>query len=163
MFCSHLSPSIVSAFPFLDCSPQVFELHLFERKSDKCIKRNKISTENRVYNRLNRLNKWIVMQGFSDYIEHGSSLIHNVAVSQGARAVSGYLWVGKNLVPRLLFYSFFFMGAFGAEITISLLGFLGFGFVPDISFLYLTVMTAVAMCLFLFEGTSLNKKFKNTN
>lgn len=76
-------------------------------------------------------------------------------------AVSGYIWVGRNLVPRLLFYSFFFMGAFGAEITILLLGFFGFGFVPDISFLYLTVMTAVAMCLFLFEGTSLNKKFKN--
>jgi hypothetical protein len=76
-------------------------------------------------------------------------------------AISGYIWVGRNLVPRLLFYSFFFMGAFGAEITILLLGFFGFGFVPDISFLYLTVMTAVAMCLFLFEGTSLNKKFKN--
>ena len=78
-------------------------------------------------------------------------------------AVSGYIWVGKNLVPRLLFYSFFFMGAFGAEITILLLGFFGLGFVPDISFLYLTAMTAVAMCLFLFEGTSLNKKFKNKN
>jgi DNA-binding IclR family transcriptional regulator len=24
--------------------------------------------------------------------------------------VSGYVWVGRNLVPRLLFYSFFFYG-----------------------------------------------------
>ena len=78
-------------------------------------------------------------------------------------AVSGYIWVGRNLVPRLLFYSFFFMGAFGAEVAILLFGFLGFGLVPDISFIYLTVMTAIAMCLFLFEGTSLNKKFKNKN
>jgi hypothetical protein len=76
-------------------------------------------------------------------------------------SVNGYVWVGRNLVPRLLFYSFFFMGAFGVEITILLLGFFDFGFVPDISFVYLTVMTAVAMCLFLFEGASLNKKFKN--
>ena len=50
-----------------------------------------------------------------------------------------------------------------AEITLLLLGFLGFGSIPDISFIYLTVMTATAMCIFLFEGTSLNKKFKNKN
>ena len=75
--------------------------------------------------------------------------------------VSGYVWVGRNLVPRLLFYSFFFMGAFGAELTILLLGFFGFGLVPDISFIYLTIMTAIAMSIFLFEGTSLNRQFKN--
>jgi DNA-binding transcriptional ArsR family regulator len=75
--------------------------------------------------------------------------------------VSGYIWVGKTLVPRLLFYSFFFMGAFGAEVAILLLGFFGFGLVPDISFVYLTVMTAIAMSIFLFEGTTLNRKFKS--
>jgi hypothetical protein len=75
--------------------------------------------------------------------------------------VSGYVWVGKTLVPRLLFYSFFFMGAFGAEVTILMLGFFGFGLTPDISFIYLMVMTAVAMGLFLFEGTTLNRKAKN--
>ena len=77
--------------------------------------------------------------------------------------VSGYVWIGRTLVPRLLFYSFFFMGAFGAELTILLLGFFGFGLVPDISFIYLTVMTAIAMSIFLFEGTSLNRKFKTKN
>jgi len=41
-------------------------------------------------------------------------------------AVSGYVWVGRNLVPRLLFYSFFFMGALGAEVTILVLVFFGF-------------------------------------
>jgi hypothetical protein len=77
--------------------------------------------------------------------------------------VSGYVWVGRNLVPRLLFYSFFFMGAFGAEVAILVFGFFGFGLVPDISFIYLTVITAIAMTLFLFEGTSLNRKFKTKN
>jgi hypothetical protein len=76
-------------------------------------------------------------------------------------SISGHVWVGRNLVPRLLFYSFFFMGAFGAEVTILVFGFFGFGFVPDVSFIYLTVMTAVAMALFLFEGTSLNRKVKH--
>jgi hypothetical protein len=74
--------------------------------------------------------------------------------------VNGYVWVGRNLVPRLLFYSFFFMGALASEVAILVLGFLVFGLVPDVSFVYLTVMTAVAMALFLFEGTSLNRKVK---
>ena len=78
-------------------------------------------------------------------------------------AVSGYVWVGKNLVPRLLFYSFFFMGAFSAEVAILVFGFFVFGLLLDISFIYLTVMTAIAMALFLYEGTSLNRKFKNKN
>jgi hypothetical protein len=78
-------------------------------------------------------------------------------------AVNGYIWVGRNLVPRLLFYSFFFMGALGAEITLTLFSFFALGALPDISFIYLTAMTAIAMTLFLFEGTTLNKKFKNKN
>jgi len=78
-------------------------------------------------------------------------------------SVSGYVWIGRTLVPRLLFYSFFFMGAFSAEIAILVFGFFVFGLVPDVSFVYLTVMTAIAMALFLFEGTSLNRKVKNKN
>ena len=78
-------------------------------------------------------------------------------------SVSGYVWVGRNLVPRLLFYSFFFMGAFASEVAILVFGFLIFGLVPDVSFVYLTVMTAIAMSIFLFEGTSLNRKIKNKN
>ena len=75
--------------------------------------------------------------------------------------VRGYVWVGRSLVPRLLFYSFFFMGAFGAEITSIMFSFLVSGSIPNISFIYLTLMTAIAMTLFLYEGTSLNRKSKN--
>jgi Mn-dependent DtxR family transcriptional regulator len=32
--------------------------------------------------------------------------------------ISGHVWIGRNLVPRLMFYSFFFMGILGAEIAI---------------------------------------------
>jgi hypothetical protein len=77
--------------------------------------------------------------------------------------ISSYIWIGRNLVPRLLFYSFFFMGAFGAEIAILVFGFFVFGLVPDVSFIYLTLMTAIAMALFLFEGVSLHRKFKSKN
>jgi DNA-binding IclR family transcriptional regulator len=31
-------------------------------------------------------------------------------------SIKGHVWVGKNLVPRLMFYSLFFIGAFAAEV-----------------------------------------------
>jgi hypothetical protein len=77
--------------------------------------------------------------------------------------VSGHVWVGRNLVPRLIFYSFFFMGAFSAEIAIILIGYFVGGLVIETSFLFLTGMTAVAMVLFFVEGISLSRKSKPKN
>jgi hypothetical protein len=78
-------------------------------------------------------------------------------------SVSGHVWVGRNLVPRLMFYSFFFMGAFSAEIAIILLGYLTGSVVIETSFLFLTGMTAVAMVLFFVEGILLRRKSKPKN
>jgi len=80
-------------------------------------------------------------------------------------SINGHVWVGRNLVPRLIFYSFFFMGALGAEITIILLSYLMSGIVIQVSFLFLTGMTGVAMALFLIEGILLYRKLnpKNTS
>jgi hypothetical protein len=78
-------------------------------------------------------------------------------------SISGHVWVGRNLVPRLMFYSFFFMGAFSAEIAIILLGYLVGSVVIETSFLFLTGMTAVAMALFLAEGISLRRKSEPKN
>ena len=74
--------------------------------------------------------------------------------------VSGHVWVGRNLVPRLMFYSFFFIGAFGAEIAIILLSCLVPWMVIETSFLFLTGMTAVAMIIFFIEGALLRRKLK---
>jgi hypothetical protein len=75
--------------------------------------------------------------------------------------VSGHVWVGRNLVPRLMFYSFFFIGAFGAEIGIILLSYLVPWLVIETSFLFLTAMTAVAMVLFFIEGVQLRRKLNS--
>ncbi|MCW3998978.1 MAG: hypothetical protein NWE93_01910 [Candidatus Bathyarchaeota archaeon] len=72
--------------------------------------------------------------------------------------ITGHVWVGKNLVPRLMFYSFFFMGAFAAEVSILLLSLVIKGLVIQSSFLFLTGMTAVAMALFFAEGMALYRK-----
>ena len=73
-------------------------------------------------------------------------------------SINGHVWVGRNLVSRLMFYSFFFMGAFGAEIVIIILSYIVNGVVIETSFLFLTGMTAVAMSLFLIEGIFLYRK-----
>ncbi|PVX25596.1 MAG: hypothetical protein CW691_04145 [Candidatus Bathyarchaeum sp.] len=75
--------------------------------------------------------------------------------------VSGHVWVGKNLVPRLMFYSFFFIGAFGAETAIILLSCLVPWLVIETSFLFLTAMTGLAMILFFVEGVLLRRKVNN--
>ncbi len=74
--------------------------------------------------------------------------------------INGHVWVGKNLVPRLMFYSFFFMGAFAAEVSILVLSLLIKDLVIEASFYFLTGMTAVAMGLFFVEGTALFRKVK---
>jgi predicted membrane protein len=73
-------------------------------------------------------------------------------------SINGHVWVGRNLVPRLMFYSFFFMGAFGAELAIIVLSYFSSSLVIETSFLFLTGMTAVAMMLLLVEGILLYRK-----
>ena len=72
--------------------------------------------------------------------------------------INGHVWVGKNLVPRLMFYSFFFIGAFAAEVSIILLSLVIKDLAVQSSFFFLTGMTAVAMVLFLVEGLALYRK-----
>ena len=73
-------------------------------------------------------------------------------------SISGHLWIGRNLVPRLMFYSFFFMGILGAEIAIIAVQVFFFRQSLNLEILYLIVITAIAMSLFLGEGILLRRK-----
>jgi hypothetical protein len=77
------------------------------------------------------------------------------------RSIDGYVWIGRNLTPRLILYSFFFMGAFSAEIMIILFAYLFGNVAIEASFVFLTGMTAVSMILFFIEGTLLRRKSKS--
>ena len=72
--------------------------------------------------------------------------------------ISGYLWIGRTLVPRLIFYSLFFTGLLSAEIASIAIRYFVYGLVPEMVFIYLTLITAISMALFLIEGLSLRKK-----
>ncbi len=73
--------------------------------------------------------------------------------------VGGFVWVGRTLMPRLMFYSLFFLGALGAEIAAMCLWF-ALGLVVETSFLFLTGITAIAMVLFLSEAVRLHRKVR---
>jgi hypothetical protein len=73
-------------------------------------------------------------------------------------SVKGHVWVGKSLVPRLMLYSFFFMGALAAELSILFLSLAVKDMAIQVSFLFLTGITLVSMVLFLAEGMLLYRK-----
>ncbi len=73
--------------------------------------------------------------------------------------ISGHVWVGRNLVPRLLCYSLFFLGILGTEaaiVTVNLVN----GQLPAMDLIYLIATNAIAMALFLGEGLLLHRKTK---
>jgi hypothetical protein len=72
--------------------------------------------------------------------------------------ISGHLWIGRNLVPRLLCYSLFFLGIVGTEIAIVAVQLLQQGQLLSMDILYLLVTNAIAMMLFLLEGLQLRRK-----
>jgi hypothetical protein len=73
--------------------------------------------------------------------------------------IKGHVWIGRNLVPRLLFYSFFFMGILSAEIVIVVIRFFS-GEAFQLEFMFLTFITSAAMVLFLVEGITLFLRVK---
>ncbi len=75
-------------------------------------------------------------------------------------SISGHIWVGRSLIPRLMFYSFFFIGALGAEVALLVIGSFLVGATPENSFIYLMAITAAAAILFSTEGTLLLKKLR---
>jgi hypothetical protein len=74
--------------------------------------------------------------------------------------ISGHLWIGRNLVPRLMCYSFFFLGVVGTELAIIASQIFLQGKLPSADLIYLVASNAIAMSLFLVEGLLLWRKNK---
>jgi hypothetical protein len=74
--------------------------------------------------------------------------------------VSGHLWIGRNLVPRLMCYSLFFFGILSVEIAVLAIQFLWQGHTPDLALMYLIPVTGSSAGLFLAEGVILRRRSK---
>jgi hypothetical protein len=73
-------------------------------------------------------------------------------------SISGHVWIGRNLVPRLMCYSLFFLGILVVETIIISVQFFYSGQIPNLALFYLTATNAIAFALFLGEGLVLRKK-----
>ncbi len=73
---------------------------------------------------------------------------------------SGYVWIGKRLVPRFIVFCFIFVGALIAEIAILIPHLLARASVEE-SFWLMTAVTVISAVIFLFEGLRFRRKRMN--
>jgi hypothetical protein len=72
--------------------------------------------------------------------------------------ISGHIWIGRNLVPRLIFYSLFFLGVVIFEVIILFVQFFSDNAEFSLPVVYLLVTNVIAYVLFLSEGLLLRRK-----
>ena len=70
--------------------------------------------------------------------------------------IKGYVWIGKNFVPRFILFGLVFLVVLAIEIAILLLHLLADSSVEG-SFWLLTIMTIVSAVVFLAEGLKWKK------
>ncbi len=73
-------------------------------------------------------------------------------VLKGKAKIRGSTWIGHRLVPRTLVYGFFFLTILAMEIAVLAVHFGVENYEFTVFFILITVITAVAMTLFMAEG-----------
>lgn len=77
-------------------------------------------------------------------------------------AINGHLWIDRSIVPRLMVYGFFFLGALFAEIA-AILYTQSVDLIVETNFLYTTMilLTSAALVMFFAEGIVLSRRQKS--
>jgi len=79
-------------------------------------------------------------------------------VAKEKTSLSGHLWIGRNLVPRLICYSLFFFGLLSVEAAILIVQYFSQDLTPSLAVMYLLPITGVSAVLFLAEGLMVYRK-----
>jgi hypothetical protein len=74
--------------------------------------------------------------------------------------ISGYSWVGRHLVSKMVIYAVIFMGIFILELWVFIIHYSVENYKFQIFFLLLMLVTGFAMVLFAIEGLRNNMKNK---
>ncbi|HLC00580.1 MAG TPA: hypothetical protein VJL33_04605 [Candidatus Bathyarchaeia archaeon] len=83
-------------------------------------------------------------------------------VTKGKPHISGYVWIGKWMIPKMLVYSLIFMSILIAELFVLALHYSVENDVFKIFFLLLTLITGSAMAVFIAEGLLQRKRTKQS-
>jgi len=84
--------------------------------------------------------------------------VYGSYVAKEKTSVSGHLWIGRNLVPRLVCYSLFFFGLLSVEAAILIGQFFSKGLTPNLAVMYLLPITGFSAVLFLAKGLMVLRK-----
>ncbi|MGB9841321.1 MAG: hypothetical protein ACPLKZ_01200 [Candidatus Bathyarchaeales archaeon] len=76
--------------------------------------------------------------------------------------VKGYLWLGRHIMPKMLFYAVVFMCILITEIIVLALHYPVENYVFKIFFLLLILVTGSAMCVFTAEWLMQRKQIKRS-
>ena len=71
----------------------------------------------------------------------------------------GFFWIGRTLIPRLMIYSFFFMGALIVEVSVLSVRLVANELIDNV-FILLVAITAISAALFMFEGYRLKRRME---
>jgi DNA-binding transcriptional ArsR family regulator len=77
--------------------------------------------------------------------------------------INGYHWIGRNLLPNLMFYFYLFLGLFIVEIVVLAIHFEVETYEFKVFFLLGLLITGIAMVFFLVEGIMLTRKIGRTS
>jgi DNA-binding transcriptional ArsR family regulator len=77
--------------------------------------------------------------------------------------VKGYHWIGRNLLPNVMFYFYFFLGLFIAEIVVLVMHFAVETYEFKVFFLLGLTITGIAMIFFLVEGIMRIRKMRRAS
>jgi hypothetical protein len=83
-------------------------------------------------------------------------------VTKGKPHISGYVWIGKRMTPKMLVYSLIFMSILIAELLVLAVHYSVENDVFKIFFLLLTLVTGSAMAVFIAEGLLQRKRLKQS-
>lgn len=81
-------------------------------------------------------------------------------VIKGKAPVRGYIWIGRRIMPKMLFYSLIFMSILIVELVVLALHYPVENYTFKIFFLLLTLVTGFAMSVFAVEALLHRKRMK---
>ena len=83
-------------------------------------------------------------------------------VTKGKPHISGYVWMGKRMMPKMLVYSLIFMSILIVELVILAIHYSVENDAFKIFFLLLTLITGSAMAVFIAEGLLQRRRTKQS-
>ena len=109
-----------------------------------------LSSPSVAYRHLEKLEESGYLQK-NEYGEYGT---------KGKPRISGYIWIGKRMMPKMLVYSLIFMGILVTEIIILAVHYSVENNAFKILFFLLTLITGAAMSVFIAEAWLQRKRLE---